>query len=61
MEVSAPAYDNFVFGNILDGELEDFAQTPPFLRASSEMRARCQGMRGDVQIFFRLRRGKPGQ
>jgi uncharacterized protein len=37
MEVSAPSYNNFVFGNILDGSPEDFAQSPIFLKASFEI------------------------
>ena len=37
MEVSAPAYDNFVFGNILDGSIEEFARARTFLRAAREI------------------------
>lgn len=34
MEASAPAYGNFIFGNILDGDLDDFARADAFRRAS---------------------------
>ncbi|WP_426534059.1 cyclophane-forming radical SAM/SPASM peptide maturase GrrM/OscB [Bradyrhizobium sp. McL0615] len=37
MEMSAPDYDNFVFGNILEGGLDDFSNTEAFLRASREI------------------------
>jgi uncharacterized protein len=37
MEVSAPAYNSFVFGNILEGTFEDFVRTPAFLRANHEI------------------------
>jgi uncharacterized protein len=37
MEMSAPAYDNFVFGNILTGGFEEFARSQVFLRASGEI------------------------
>jgi uncharacterized protein len=37
MEVSAPAYDNFVFGNILEGGLEEFSHNQTFLRANDEI------------------------
>jgi uncharacterized protein len=37
MEMSAPAYDNFVFGNILTGGFEEFSRSQAFLRASREI------------------------
>lgn len=37
MEVIAPTYGDFIFGNILDGDLEQFAETPSFKRASSDI------------------------
>jgi uncharacterized protein len=39
MEVVAPTYGDFVFGNILDGDLELFAQAPSFKRASLDISA----------------------
>lgn len=37
MEVNAPSYDSFVFGNILDGDIEDFARSEAFRRTKAEI------------------------
>lgn len=37
MEVTAPGYDNFVFGNVLDGDIEDFARNTAFRRTKAEI------------------------
>ena len=37
MEVTAPDYDNFVFGNVLDEDIDDFANNPAFQRATAEI------------------------
>ena len=37
MEVTAPDYDNFVFGNVLDEDIDDFANNPAFRRAAAEI------------------------
>ena len=37
MEMNAPDYGNFVFGNILEGDLEDFSNAQAFLRARREI------------------------
>lgn len=37
MEASAPAYDDFVFGNILDHDIEECARAASFVRAAEEI------------------------
>lgn len=59
MEVSAPAYDNFVFGNILDGGLEDFAQASSFLRASREIAQGVAACKKSCRYFAVCGGGSP--
>jgi uncharacterized protein len=59
MEVSAPAYDNFVFGNILDGDLEDFAQASTFLRASREIAQGVAACKKSCRYFAVCGGGSP--
>jgi uncharacterized protein len=59
MEVSAPAYDNFVFGNILDGSLEDFAQASAFLRASREIAQGVAACKKSCRYFAVCGGGSP--
>jgi uncharacterized protein len=59
MEVSAPAYGNFVFGNILDGNLEDFAQASTFLRASREIAQGVAACKKSCRYFAVCGGGSP--
>jgi uncharacterized protein len=59
MEVRAPAYDNFVFGNILDGNLEDFAQAPAFLRADREVAQGIAACKKSCRYFAVCGGGSP--
>ncbi len=59
MEVRASAYDNFVFGNILDGNLEDFAQAPAFLRADREVAQGVAACRNSCRYFAVCGGGNP--
>jgi uncharacterized protein len=59
METSAPAYDNFVFGNILEGGLEDFAQTSSFLRANREIAQGVAACRKSCRYFAVCGGGSP--
>jgi uncharacterized protein len=51
MEVNAPAYDDFVFGNILDGSLEDFTRGAAFLRASRDVAQGVASCRESCRYF----------
>ncbi len=51
MEVSAPDYDNFVFGNILEGGLDDFSNTQAFLRASREIAQGVAACKSSCRYF----------
>jgi uncharacterized protein len=59
MEVSAPAYDHFVFGNILQGNLEDIARAPAFLRASREIAQGVAACRESCRYFAVCGGGSP--
>jgi uncharacterized protein len=59
MEVSAPAYDNFVFGNILEGSFEDFTQTQPFLRANREIAQGVAACKKSCRYFAVCGGGSP--
>ncbi len=59
MEASAPAYDNFVFGNILQGGLEDFAQTSAFLRANREIEQGVAACKKSCRYFAVCGGGSP--
>jgi uncharacterized protein len=59
MEVSAPAYDNFVFGNILEGSFEDFAQASPFLRANREIAQGVVACKDSCRYFAVCGGGSP--
>jgi uncharacterized protein len=59
MEVSAPSYDHFVFGNILQGSLEDIAQAPAFLRASREIAQGVAACRESCRYFAVCGGGSP--
>lgn len=59
MEMSAPAYDNFVFGNILDGGLEEFAQTSTFLHANREIAQGVAACKKSCRYFAVCGGGSP--
>jgi len=59
MEVTAPEYGNFVFGNILDGALEGFAQSEAFLRASDDVAAGLAACRSACRYFSVCGGGSP--
>jgi len=59
MEVSAPAYGNFVFGNILEGDLEDFSRTQTFLRASHEIAQGVAACKKSCRYFAVCGGGSP--
>lgn len=59
MEVSAPAYGDFVFGNILDGDLEDFAQNEAFRRTNRDIASGLAACRSDCRYFDVCGGGSP--
>jgi uncharacterized protein len=59
MEVSAPEYGDFVFGNILTGNLEDFAATSTFLRAQAGIAAGVAACRSQCRYFAACGGGAP--
>jgi uncharacterized protein len=59
MEADAPAYNNFVFGNILDGDLENFGQNPTFLRTSIEVAQGVQACGDSCKYFAVCGGGSP--
>jgi uncharacterized protein len=59
MEVSAPAYDNFVFGNILTSSLEDLSRTQVFLRANREIAQGVAACENSCRYFAVCGGGSP--
>jgi uncharacterized protein len=59
MEASAPAYDHFVFGNILEGNLEDFMRAPAFLRADREIAEGVAACKESCRYFAVCGGGSP--
>ncbi|WP_334389525.1 cyclophane-forming radical SAM/SPASM peptide maturase GrrM/OscB [Bradyrhizobium sp. AZCC 2262] len=59
MEMNAPDYDNFVFGNILEGGLEDFSNTQAFLRASREIAQGVAACKSSCRYFALCGGGSP--
>ena len=53
------AYDNFVFGNILAGDFEDFARTLTFQRANSEVAHGVAACRKSCRYFAVCGGGSP--
>jgi uncharacterized protein len=51
MEVTAPGYDDFVFGNILDGTLDDFSETEVFERCARDVAAGVAACRSTCRYF----------
>lgn len=59
MEMNAPAYGNFAFGNIIDGSLEEAAQSPAFLRSSREIAQGVGACRKSCRYFGVCGGGSP--
>jgi len=59
MEMSAPDYDDFVFGNILEGGLDDFSNTEAFLRASREIARGVADCKRSCRYFALCGGGSP--
>jgi len=59
MEVEAPRYRNFVFGNILDGTLDDFSARPELRRATADIAAGVAACERSCRYFAVCRGGAP--
>lgn len=59
MEAKSPAYDNFVFGNILDGDLEEFSRTETFRRASRDVATGISACEASCRYFAVCGGGSP--
>ena len=59
MEVRAPAYDNFVFGNILKGDFDDFARHAAFERARRDVASGVAACKSACRYFAVCRGGSP--
>lgn len=59
MEVKAPDYNDFVFGNILAGDIEDFAATEIFQRTRREINEGIDACRTSCRYFAACGGGSP--
>lgn len=59
MEVEAPAYGNFIFGNILDGDIGDFANCDAFCRVKADVAAGIAACKATCQYFDVCGGGSP--
>ena len=59
MEMKAPEYEDFVFGNILDGALEDFAENEFFERCARDVAAGVAACRSTCRYFDVCGGGSP--
>jgi uncharacterized protein len=59
MEANSPAYDNFVFGNILTGSFEDFSRSQTFLRANSDIERGVTACKESCKYFAVCGGGSP--
>jgi uncharacterized protein len=59
MEASAPAYSDFIFGNILNGDLDDFAQSGAFSRTSQDVTAGIAACKDACRYFGVCGGGSP--
>ena len=59
MEVAAPEYGGFVFGNILDGTFESFNEPEIFQRISREIKAGTEACRSSCRYFAICGGGSP--
>ena len=56
---AAPEYGGFVFGNIVDGDLDDFAETDAFTRCASEVAQGVDACRSSCRYFDVCGGGSP--
>lgn len=59
MEVKAPAYGNFVFGNILDGDFDDFRNTETYIRAERDVARGIAACKDGCRYFAVCGGGSP--
>jgi uncharacterized protein len=59
METDAPSYGDFVFGNILDGDLEQFARTEAYLRTARDVAAGLEACKASCRYFHVCGGGSP--
>jgi uncharacterized protein len=59
MEMNAPEYDDFVFGNILDGALAGFAETEVFERCARDVAAGVAACKSTCRYFDVCGGGSP--
>jgi uncharacterized protein len=59
MEVRAPDYGNFVFGNVLSGGFDDFSRAPAFRLADLHVQAGVNACRSSCGYFSVCRGGSP--
>ncbi len=59
MELQAPAYGDFAFGNILDGDLDSFNTSDAFVRASRDVAAGVAACRERCRYFAVCGGGAP--
>ena len=60
-EVSAFGYRDFIFGNILEGSLQDFDATDPSEKNGARDRVRCRCLSVRLSLLRRVRRRSAGQ
>jgi uncharacterized protein len=59
MEVSAPNYSNFVFGNILTSDFDNFFHNPAFTLARAHVEAGVEACRSTCKYFAVCKGGSP--
>lgn len=59
VEVSAPQYSNFIFGNILEGNFDDFAAGEPFKLAHAHVNTGIAACRSECRYFEICGGGSP--
>jgi uncharacterized protein len=59
MEAAAPAYGNFAFGNILDGDIDDFSRTDTFQRINRDIAVGIAACKATCRYFAVCGGGSP--
>jgi len=59
MEVTAPQYGDFVVGNILNGDIDDFARGPDFIHLCGDVSAGIEACRSTCRYFGVCGGGSP--
>lgn len=59
MEATAPAYDNFVFGNILDGDLDEFSRANAYRLVSGQVATGIAACKATCRYFAVCGGGSP--